>query len=415
MKISCNTTIILCLVITACTTSCQKAAVDYAPQQLSAKELNAINFNTFFGDGFSSIAGDYTFAISGKSIPTDEFFDTMIDIEMSIEMPIAIGQDGFEVTVRSSGLQIEGLPLPLEIPLFEARITASNSSGIYMHGSGDGIDDQGAFINAEIYEKMKAILQPMVLMYSAPDVLAANFANAEVFSPEYFGSLITQAMYEKLTLNLNHTVDNRFFYTSDIANQIYPMLKQVLGQMDKDGLLEHARQTDQELGTFLTTFMSLSDAQLEPIVPAFANCFNIDIVYELALNNYNELIFVSYAIDFSMPPRDVFIENLNRLISLIPAEFGLSLPNVEQILAESVSDAAGLDMLLKMSGSMYVGFKNLDLSDLAPGHFDFEQPESAIDYSDVVEPELPMLEQLLREQLQNGISGNEDAKTGEVF
>jgi hypothetical protein len=32
-----------------------------------------------------------------------------------------------------------------------------------------------------------------------------------------------------------------------------------------------------------------------------------------------------------------------------------------------------------------------------------------------VEPELPMLEQLLREQLQNGISGNEDAKTGEVF
>ena len=147
MKIAFAPTIFFCLVIAACDTPSQNAAADYAPQQLSAKELNAINFNTFFGDSLSSIAGDYTFAVSGKSIPTDEFFDTMANIEMSIEMPIAIGQDGFEVTVRSSDLQIEGLPLPSEIPLFEARITASNSSGIYMHGSGDGIDDQGAFIN----------------------------------------------------------------------------------------------------------------------------------------------------------------------------------------------------------------------------------------------------------------------------
>jgi hypothetical protein len=406
--------IILSFVIGVSTTSCQQAPAKYAPQQLSAKEVNDINFNTLFGEGPSSIAGDYTFTISAKSLPMEDIIGTT-SIEMSMVVPVAVGQDGFELTVRSSDLAIEGLPMPFEIPTFKAQITASDSSGMYMRGSGDDFDDQRAFVNAEVYEQMKVILLPVMQMYSDPEALAATFANADVFSPEYFGNLFSQAVYEKLTLNLDHIVGNRFFYTSDFANQLYPMLKQVLSQVEDDDFLEYASQTDQQLGTFLKIFLSLSDEQLEPIMPALANCFNIDIVYELALNNYNELIFVSYAIDFSLPPHDAFVDNLNHLINLIPAEFGLQLPNAQQLLALAASDAESLDTLLNMSGSMFVGFKNLDLNDLAPGHFDFEQPESAIDYSDLVGPELPMFEQLLNDQLQNSASITEDAAESEVF
>ena len=57
--------------------------------------------------------------------------------------------------------------------------------------------------------------------------------------------------------------------------------------------------------------------------------------------------------------------------------------------------------------------KDIDLSDIDPGHFDFEKPEKATDYSEVVGPQLLMLSQMLQTEL--GISGNEDAEASKVF
>ena len=59
------------------------------------------------------------------------------------------------------------------------------------------------------------------------------------------------------------------------------------------------------------------------------------------------------------------------------------------------------------------GYQNIDLSDIAPGNFDFEKPEKAIDYSEVIGPQLSMLSQMLQTEL--GISDSEDAETSEVF
>jgi hypothetical protein len=66
-----------------------------------------------------------------------------------------------------------------------------------------------------------------------------------------------------------------------------------------------------------------------------------------------------------------------------------------------------------LSISATSSYQNIDLSDIAPGNFDFEKPEKATDYSEVVGPQLSMLSQMLQTEL--GISSNEDAEASKVF
>jgi hypothetical protein len=101
------------------------------------------------------------------------------------------------------------------------------------------------------------------------------------------------------------------------------------------------------------------------------------------------------------------------LQNVLPAEFGLPAATKEQSLARI--EQGDLDCVLGFTIDLFGGIKNLDLSSIAVGNFDFEKPEKAIDYSEMVGPQLPMIESMINSQMQNGALFEEDADQSEVF
>ncbi len=405
-------TIVLGLTISACFTPPKKPAADLAPQQLSLYELNEISIQTFFSENGSSVAGDYVFSMSAESIFLD---GEATDGGVSITLPFAMGPDGFELALRSTDIKPNGfLDSVIEMPEFNARITASNTSGMYIRGTSAETGTQHAYLNADVCLQIKNIYKPLLLSYSDPLVLEEmELSMFQGMSVGLLASLIGKAVGSELTLTLDRVEGDLFYYSTDFAHLGYNVIKEVLSQVDEDDLLDFATSESQELGNMLAIFLSLDDEQIEPILPAFMNLFNIESEYVLGLTDKNEIIAVSYSLHISALPPEEMVDHFMELQNVLPAEFGLPNATKEQSLARI--EQCHLDGVLGFKIDLFGGIKNLDLSSIAVGNFDFEKPEKAIDYSEMVGPQLPMIESMLNSQLQNGALFEEDADQSEVF
>ena len=405
-------TIALALTVSACFTPPKKPAADFAPQQLSFHELTEINAQTFFSENGSSVAGDYVFSMNAESVFLD---GAATDGGVLVTVPFAIGPDGFELTFRSTDIKPNGfLDSVTEIPEFKARITASNASGMYLRGTSAETGTQHAYLNADVCLQIKNIVKPLALIYSDPLVLEEmDLSMFQGMSGGLLATLIGKAVGSELTLTLDRVEGNLFYYNTDFAHQGYNVIKEVLSQVDEDDLLDFATSESQELGNMLAIFLSLDDEQIEPILPAFMNLFNIESEYVLGLTDKNEIIAVSYSLHISALPPEEMVDHFMELQNVLPAEFGLPAATKEQSLARI--EQGDLDCVLGFTIDLFGGIKNLDLSSIAVGNFDFEKPEKAIDYSEMVGPQLPMIESMINSQMQNGALFEEDADQSEVF
>ena len=333
MKLIHVSIISLALAATSCFPPPKKSAADYAPQEISFRELTEININAFYGEGGSSLAGDYVISLNGQSILID---DAAENLGMTIAFPFTMGPDGFEITFRSSDIESSGMLVNIipDIPEFKARITASNASGMYARGFSPDIGTQHAFINADVYQRIKEIYKPLMRAYADPAALEAMTATMfQEMSIERLATLCGTSMMDELTLTLNRVEGNLFYYDFDFANQGYAVVQNVLSQVDEDELLDLVASENAQAAEFLQLFLSLSDEQLAPILPASMNLFNIDSEYVLALTDKKELILVSFSLDIAVPPPAELVDRLLEWQDVMPAEFGIPKASREEVVA----------------------------------------------------------------------------------
>ena len=412
MKSVALSTIVLCLAIFSCFVPPKQSALELAPQTVSALELSRMNIEALMGDHGVCISADYVFSMTANAVIAGR---DMMDIHQRMSASIKTGTDGFEATLRSADMLIGSMPgfdIGLsDIPEFEMRVTASNASGMYARGSlslpeldKDEQLTEHAFLNASIYSSIKGMWASMLSQIPLIDFFGAQMLGAT--DEELLQALLSKAMMEELSLKLDRVEGNHYFYTTDVANQMFAVVKNILSQVDRDELLGLFYDSDAVIPDYARLCLALSDEQLELILPAIFAIFDTSSEYEIIRADNGTLIPVGYNGTLSTPPVPELTTRVAHLFSLIPDNF-----TVKNLLAPFSSWRGFSDTSLSINATS--SYQNIDLSDIAPGHFDFEKPEKATDYSEVVGPQLSMLSQMLQTEL--GISGNEDAKTGEVF
>ena len=405
--------IALCLAISSCLSPPKQSAFELAPQTISAIELSRMNIDALMGDHGVCISADYLFSLTANAVSAGQ---DMMNINERMSASIKTGTDGFEATLRSADMLIGSIPgfdidLP-DTPEFEMRITASNASGMYAQGSislpeldkDEQLTEHG-FLNADIYSSIKGMWASMLSQIPLIDFFGAPMLGGT--DEELLQALLSKAMMEELSLKLDRVEGNHYFYTTDVANQMFAVVKNILSQVDRDELLSLLYDNDAVIPGYAMLCLALSDEQLGLILPAIFAVFDTSSEYEIIRADNGTLIPIGYNGTLSMPPPPELTARLTHLLSLIPDNLtaGLGI-TVAAIAMEGNGDT-------NLSISVTSGYQNIDLSDIAPGHFDFEKPEKATDYSEVVGPQLSMLSQMLQTEL--GISDNEDAEASKVF
>ena len=371
-----------------------------------------MNIEALMGDHGVCISADYVFSMTANAVIAGR---DMMDIHERMSASIKTGTDGFEATLRSADMLMDSIPgfdidLP-DIPEFEMRVTASNASGMYARGSlslseldKDEQLTEHAFLNAGIYSSIKGMWASMLSQIPLIDFFGAQMLGAT--DEELLQALLSKAMMEELSLKLDRVEGNHYFYTTDIANQMFAVVKNILSQVDRDELLGLFYDSNAVIPDYARLCLALSDEQLELILPAIFAIFDTSSEYEIIRADNGTLIPVGYNGTLSTPPAPELTTRVAHLLSRIPENF-----TVKDLLAPFSSWRGFSDTSLSISATS--SYQNIDLSDIAPGHFDFEKPENATDYSEVVGPQLSMLSQMLQTEI--GISDNEDAETSEVF
>ena len=412
MKSIALSTIALCLAISSCFAPPRQSALELAPQTISALELSRMNIEALMGDHGVCISADYVFSMTANAVIAGR---DMMDIHERMSASIKTGTDGFEATLRSADMLMDNIPgfdidLP-DIPEFEMRVTASNASGMYARGSlslseldKDEQLTEHAFLNADIYSSIKGMWASMLSQIPLIDLFGAQMLGGT--DEELLQALLSKAMMEELSLKLDRVEGNHYFYTTDIANLMFAVVKNILSQVDRDELLGLFYDNDAVMPDYARLCLALSDEQLELILPAIFAVFDTSSEYEIIRADNGTLIPVGYNVTLSTPPAPELTTRVAHPLSLIPDNF-----TVKNLLAPFSSWRGFSDTSLSISATS--SYQNIDLSDIAPGHFDFEKPEKATDYSEVVGPQLSMLSQMLQTEL--GISSNEDAEASKVF
>ena len=425
MKSIALSTIALCLAISSCFAPPRQSALELAPQTISALELSRMNIEALMGDHGVCISADYVFSMTANAVIAGR---DMMDIHERMSASIKTSTDGFEMTLRSADMLMDGIPgfdidLP-DIPEFEMRVTASNASGMYARGSFSlpelDKDEQlpvlpvllteHAFLNADIYSSIKGMWASMLSQIPLIDFFDVQMLGGT--DEELLQALLSKAMMEELSLKLDRVEGNHYFYTTDVAKQMVAVVKNILSQVDRDELLGLFYDSDAVIPDYARLCLALSDEQLELILPAIFAVFDTSSEYEIIRADNGTLIPVGYNGTLSTPPAPELTTRVAHLFSLIPDNFGWSDGYTEEDLLAPFSSWRGFsDTSLSINATS--SYQNIDLSDIDPGHFDFKKPEKATDYSEVVGPQLLMLSQMLQTEL--GISGNEDAEASKVF
>ena len=304
-----------------------------------------------------------------------------------------------------------------DIPEFEMRVTASNASGMYARGSlslpeldKDEQLTEHAFLNADIYSSIKGMWASMLSQIPLIDFFGAQMLGGT--DEELLQALLSKAMMEELSLKLDRVEGNHYFYTIDVANQMFAVVKNILSQVDRDELLGLFYDNDAVIPEYARLCLALSDEQMELILPAIFAVFDTSSEYEIIRADNGTLIPVGYNGTLSTPPAPELTTRVAHLFSLIPDNFTVIPGYTEEDLLAPFSSWRGFsDTSLSINATS--SYQNIDLSDIDPGHFDFEKPEKATDYSEVIGPQLLMLSQMLQTEL--GISGNEGAEASKVF
>ena len=371
-----------------------------------------MNIEALMGDHGVCISADYVFSMTANAVIAGR---DMMDIHERMSASIKTGTDGFEATLRSADMLMDNIPgfdidLP-DIPEFEMRVTASNASGMYARGSlslseldKDEQLTEHAFLNADIYSSIKGMWASMLSQIPLIDLFGAQMLGGT--DEELLQALLSKAMMEELSLKLDRVEGNHYFYTTDIANLMFAVVKNILSQVDRDELLGLFYDNDAVMPDYARLCLALSDEQLELILPAIFAVFDTNSEYEIIRAENGTLIPVGYNVTLSTPPAPELTTRVAHPLSLIPDNF-----TVKNLLAPFSSWRGFSDTSLSISATS--SYQNIDLSDIAPGNFDFEKPEKATDYSEVVGPQLSMLSQMLQTEL--GISSNEDAEASKVF
>jgi len=405
--------IMLCLATASCFTPPQQSAIELAPQNISALEISHMNIEALMGNHGVCISTDYVFSMTASASVAGQ---NIMDVNTYMSYPLTIGTDGFEVTLRSSDMlmgSIPGFDIGMsDIPEFKMRITASDASGMYIRGSLPPSGPEHAFLNKDIYSSVKGMWSSMLSQVSDPDFF--DNQGLDMFqgtNEERLQILLSKAMMEELSLKLDRVKGNHYFYTTDVANQIFAVIKNILSQVDRDELLGLLYDNDAVIPDYAKLCLALSDEQLELILPAIFAVFDTSSEYEIIRSDNGTLIPVGYTGTLTTPPSQELTTRLAHLLSLMPEGFTVIPGYTETDLLTGITLAANGGISFDIIATS--GYQNIDLSDIAPGNFDFEKPEKAIDYSEVIGPQLSMLSQMLQTEL--GISDNEDAETSEVF
>ena len=418
MKSIALSSIALCLAISSCLAPPKQSALELAPQTISALELGRMNIEALMGDHGVCISADYVFSLTANAVSAGR---NMMHINERMSASIKTGMDGFEATLRSADMLIDRMPgfdIGLsDIPEFEMRVTASNASGMYARGSlslseldKDEQLTEHAFLNADVYSSIKGMWASMLSQIPLIDFFGAQMLGGT--DEELLQALLSKAMMEELSLKLDRVEGNHYFYTIDVANQMFAVVKNILSQVDRDELLGLFYDNDAVIPEYARLCLALSDEQMELILPAIFAVFDTSSEYEIIRADNGTLIPVGYNGTLSTPPAPELTTRVAHLFSLIPDNFTVIPGYTEEDLLAPFSSWRGFsDTSLSINATS--SYQNIDLSDIDPGHFDFEKPEKATDYSEVIGPQLLMLSQMLQTEL--GISGNEDAEASKVF
>jgi len=407
--------IAMCLAMGSCVTPPKGYADVYlAPESLSFAELTQLGIDTFFSDNEISIAGNYVLQMQGNSMPLG---GEATDVNLNASVPFAIAPDGFEVAFESVDLAMGGLLSEMAMPEFAASITASDNSGMHIQFSESpqpvpGHQMQSFYLNPDVYIEIKDVWKNMMNVYSVlltdEEIISSP---TQALDADRLILLLSQAMYDEMSVKVVRNQGNRFFYTADIGDQLYSVVKKVLFQVGEDNLLEFLAEQDFILAAPLEIYLALSEEQRALILPAAIALFNGNSEYEIAVTDNGTLIAVGYSFNISLPDTDELADRIMRLINVIPGKI-IPVISREKILIEleSYKSQGALDFGIDLLAEI----QDLNLSSTAAGHFDFEKPDGSVDYSDIVGSQLPMIKQLMQ-QMDGVLLSTESADTSEVF
>ena len=142
--------------------------------------------------------------------------------------------------------------------------------------------------------------------------------------------------------------------------------------------------------------ISLSDEQLTNILDAISELIEFEFEYRFITTNSGELMMIGGNFLFDLPSIETINSKLDSIIDTVNHELKLTNPSGSSTLSHlpPIEDDGFFPELRLM---LRVAVNNIDLSEIPAGHFDFEQPDNAIDYSDMIGPQIPMMRQAIKD------------------